>query len=674
MKKVLSLTVKNFGRFVGEHTIDFNSMPNFFQIGGQNKNTGGSSGAAKSTIPKALEYLFGVNSTPATKLQSRLTKDGILVSAKIQDGPHVYEISRGKSEGLSVAGHDIEISGNNKIAEEWLDKFIGMPRDVFRPTFHRRQDEDGLLLSKTPKEIREFFLKCLGLDTLSEKLEKASALQSSLQLEVSKISNEIAITRASLDSYEDALSGLKEPKRSVDAEILRRQEAKLEKASQDLSAIEKDVLKRPYPDQPVRLIEIDLEIKKINQEKTSKLSEISKKKDLIQTFQKNLNKELSEIDFLQKKIPRIDQDLAEIKKNVEKINNSSCPTCEQHWQDDNSKAESQKIIAKGKSLFEEKKSILDALSKVEAIKSKLAECDSEIANLKLLEEEMAYSQSTTSLYEESKRLSSQYANAKSLIDEEYSNSLAKNQSDLHSIDLEFSPTLNQLAGQLDMEKQVYNKIHTEISYFEKDLESYKENLKRLVDKKTLNLATLSEQEAKLLDKNAKLKIAENSIRFLKSYINQLFTDTLADIADRASKILIQIPNMENASIHFESFKESKNGTIKEEVNPMLSVGEEDSVPIDTISGGERRSVDLAIDLATISLIQEKTGSGIDLFILDEPFNGLDAACRLPCLHALSSHGLDKKIGIMDHNQETKEMITSKIVAVREGQESRIIYE
>jgi DNA repair ATPase RecN len=46
---------------------------------GQNNNTGGSSGAGKSTVFNALDFLLGLNDLPVTVLQSRLTKSGISV-------------------------------------------------------------------------------------------------------------------------------------------------------------------------------------------------------------------------------------------------------------------------------------------------------------------------------------------------------------------------------------------------------------------------------------------------------------------------------------------------------------------------------------------------------------------------------------------------------------------
>jgi DNA repair exonuclease SbcCD ATPase subunit len=64
-----------------------------------------------------------------------------------------------------------------------------------------------------------------------------------------------------------------------------------------------------------------------------------------------------------------------------------------------------------------------------------------------------------------------------------------------------------------------------------------------------------------------------------------------------------------------------------------------------------------------------------LFILDEPFNGLDHISIENCLEIIKNHDTNKRIIIVDHSSETKEMIGFRVVVERSGQESEIkIYE
>ena len=137
-------------------------------------------------------------------------------------------------------------------------------------------------------------------------------------------------------------------------------------------------------------------------------------------------------------------------------------------------------------------------------------------------------------------------------------------------------------------------------------------------------------------------------------------------------ILSNIPNMANASIYFETAKETKDGKIKEEVTGIINMDGENEFPINSLSGGERTSIDLAVDLAVIDLIESKVGKGINLFLLDEPFVGLDSVSCLSALELLKSIDSNKKIIIVDHNPEVKESISDKILVKRDGVSSEIV--
>ena len=90
-----------------------------------------------------------------------------------------------------------------------------------------------------------------------------------------------------------------------------------------------------------------------------------------------------------------------------------------------------------------------------------------------------------------------------------------------------------------------------------------------------------------------------------------------------------------------------------------------------MSGGEKSSTDLAIDLSVIKFIEEKTGKGINIMILDEPFTGLDTACIEQAIEMLKNSSLDKKLLIVDHNPTASQSIENRITVVRDGLTSTI---
>src|SRR5271165_567224 len=139
MLTIKSLTLQNIGRFVEPQTIDFTSLGSLVQIDGNNLNTGGSSGAGKSTIFKALEFLLGLNDISNGVLQSRLTKESMVVTGLFEFDGIPLKIERNKKLLIDLNGETT--TGSSKVTEEKLDQIIGMPRDLFRQILHKRQGE-----------------------------------------------------------------------------------------------------------------------------------------------------------------------------------------------------------------------------------------------------------------------------------------------------------------------------------------------------------------------------------------------------------------------------------------------------------------------------------------------------------------------------------------------------
>ena len=78
--ELISLTFNNIRSFTEKQTVTFADRGKLIQVDGLVEDTGGSSGAGKTTVFLALDYLLGMSDIPATVLQSRLTKETIEVS------------------------------------------------------------------------------------------------------------------------------------------------------------------------------------------------------------------------------------------------------------------------------------------------------------------------------------------------------------------------------------------------------------------------------------------------------------------------------------------------------------------------------------------------------------------------------------------------------------------
>src|ERR1041385_1659468 len=193
-----SLTFSGIGRFVEPQTILFDALGNIVQVEGNNLNTGGSSGAGKSTIFKALEFLLGLNDTPNGVLQSRLTKTPMTVSALFDFDDLPLKIERGKKLLIDLNG---EITtGSSEISEEKLDTIIGMPRKLFRKILHKRQSEGGFFLDMTPSDTHKFLVSCLGQDKEQSKLLILDTRLQALQEEESSLKSELVAATTGLEA------------------------------------------------------------------------------------------------------------------------------------------------------------------------------------------------------------------------------------------------------------------------------------------------------------------------------------------------------------------------------------------------------------------------------------------------------------------------------------------
>jgi DNA repair exonuclease SbcCD ATPase subunit len=202
--------------------------------------------------------------------------------------------------------------------------------------------------------------------------------------------------------------------------------------------------------------------------------------------------------------------------------------------------------------------------------------------------------------------------------------------------------------------------------------NYKKSLESLEKAKLESKLKKDNLTAKITEINQSVIIAQESKRLIKAYTMQIFQESLDYIGEQATQIMSKIPNMSSASIYFEGCKEAKNGNIKDEVNPIVNLDGESEIPFKSLSGGEETSIELAVDLAVIEMIEHKTGKGANFLILDEPFTGLDSANCDKVMDMLISLDTNKHIVIVDHNDIVKAMVNETIIISRTGEESTVI--
>jgi exonuclease SbcC len=83
------------------------------------------------------------------------------------------------------------------------------------------------------------------------------------------------------------------------------------------------------------------------------------------------------------------------------------------------------------------------------------------------------------------------------------------------------------------------------------------------------------------------------------------------------------------------------------------------------SGGQQRRIGLAIDLALSDIVTSRTGTKVDLLILDEPFQNLSESSMVKCINLLTK--ISKKLVIIEHNTIAKSIVNNTFtVELKDG--------
>ncbi len=680
MIKLKNMSFQNIGRFVEVQTIDFDSLPQISQIEGRNKNTDGSSGSGKSTIFQALEFVLGVNEVPSTVLQSRLTKSGISVQLVLEKDGKEYVVSRSKADGLSIKGPEGTIEGSNKVSEDYLQTLVGIPQLLLRKVFHKRQNEGGFFVGLTPKESYEFLTETLDLTTWSKK-------QAKLTEQAKTYASALDMKNVEIQGIESSLSGTKMvlnsmvPPEPIDAEIDSKiviLKSQLDIYNKEYGALEsekksqKDAIVRPVRHTLARPQHVELstqinvlrnKIVAIESAQRAELDGLTAKRTQLTASVLTASRAAEDLVSTQAAIESVKQEMIKIKSSI-------CPTCAQSWTNDTAT----KALAEKADLFRALIAKSNSQSALASTKDELTvQLQAVIAELSAPKPNLTQDleQQVQALQKQQGEIDAEYhrqvTSANALYDSENAAYIAS----ISAIDSAFSARAIDGAQKINTATQELaelNRIQSTFIARQKDYENQKAALSTTLASTEAKLKKASE-EWLLLERQQ--KVFNASATLVKSYVNQLFQGALDQIASRANEILSSIPNTNTMTVSFEAFKETKTGAVKEEITPYIHMDGEVKVPLKSLSGGERTSVELAVDIAVIEMIETYAGKGLNVFIMDEPMTGLDSVSACAIIDMLSMSNLSKKIILVDHNKETTERVPYKMNVIRDGQESRL---
>jgi len=732
MLKRKRLRFGNIGRFVQPQEIDFTSKGRLVQIGGENKNSNGSSGAGKSTFLEATDINLGISKIPSTIYQSRYSKETAWTEGDYEANGIEFTVKRGGGKKTSIHWKGLEgegeITGDSAKADEKILEILGMEPELFRRMTHKAQKEDGFFLSLTPSQSFSFMMKVLGLDEILKKLDKVDGLITASEKAVTGLQNELNILGSKVNDQTEIIAKLRaeplpiEPDlsmletalgimqmRSEELMVLKLEEEtllrtlqkeedqiKAEIANTEAAALAEIKVRAPIKAAslpiPPRVEELQIEARLLNEE--VKLAETGKTDKIIQ-LQKaidGLRQQKNQSDYAFKKKQDYLVLIEKKKEELNHLNDRTCPTCKQKWLGLDMEAH-----------------IKNLQVELDTLKSKVVDCEQQIEAATGVQEKIDRAGNILTTLQASTpgadiwvKIAALQVERQKLLDE-----VIKQNADLSTKFLEESLIFNKevetikafyaqkleesrqniiLKRNQETERLTKAKATTESNLSSARLEvsalelakTQYEMAKNSLEKNLLtNQQYLDKNLADFNNKNAEYQTAQSEFlintetkRLLKSFTNKKFEEALETIGREATARLNKIPNMATASIYFESFKEVK-GKIKEEITVILSMDGDVGIPLKSLSGGERSAADLAVDLAVADFIEEHSGMGADYLVLDEPCAGMDTVCKQEYIEMLKTMSTNKQIFIVEHSSEIKEMVDDTILVVREGLYSEI---
>lgn len=689
------MTLRAFRSFKDETTIHFPSS-GLVLIRGKNTTTGESSGTGKSNIFVALAVALGFRPITSDECQSWLTAEpwNITVCFEGRDGKEIV-ICRGRRNFIKK--EDRVVTGA-EMMKEFLRKEFGLDTDMVEVLTYRAQDSKSLFLAKNDTEKKDFLCKVLGLDKYERAIKESDE-------KIKKYVADLDYVTMVAGRHTNRIEQLKEstPKVTIQTtdhlvELEKKLEAEIQIKNQDLATListsaSATILKIKEKEVEERLkgltaglqseiqalekrkqdsSEYDLEISKlesdINLMKGTILTTKTQFSAAVEKFEeqrKNLVEGLEEIEDSKETIDLNKNKIARLQSELLTLKEKKCFTCNRSWEDNEEKVESiEEQIAYLNSEQEKNYKIVAFESDRKQVLDHFCSMHPSDDLLKRLEKREI---------EISTRLEGLISNRKQSVDTRLREILAQQQEKRNSISEMETAMEKNLApfrqavvvaeAQISEVKQKISSLTYELSAARTGVTSIEKQNQLTATILETHQKTITTAEAELSAAQADCKKFEDLIDLEedfealvgnKGFLNAIFSDVLAEIADQTNPRLAGMANVSHVTLRF--LTEIDDGkTVKRAITPMVSVnGNEVLLKATPLSGGMMTSLSQAVDLSLISVIEQRSAISMGWICLDEVFNGQGSITKESCMDGLRQFAQQKLILVVDHSSEFQE--------------------
>ena len=358
MFKLKNITVKNF-LSVGNQTqaVDFDKEHLTLVLGANldlgGDDTGSRNGTGKTTIINALSYaLYGQALTNIRKenLINKTNGKAMLVTVEFEKGEILYRIERGRkpnilrlfvnNEQLKDAKEEDDSQGDSRETQKAIEQMLEMSHTMFKHLVALNTYTEPFLSMKAAEQ-REIIEQLLGITMLSEKAENLKAL-------VKETKDSIQKEQFRIESVKTANENVQ---KSIDS-LTIKSSAWESKKDQDIENLGRAIMK-------LEGVDITAELE---------LHQSLKQWEDNNTAIKNLGKQKATLEAA---LSQADKTVNKYTKELEKLEDKTCPACEQSLHDH--KHEEMSAVAE--------KSLVDAVTYFDKVTGDLAGINHNIAEI-----------------------------------------------------------------------------------------------------------------------------------------------------------------------------------------------------------------------------------------------------------------------------------------------------
>jgi DNA repair exonuclease SbcCD ATPase subunit len=636
--RIKRITVQAFRGFRDRQSTPELPANGLIGVRGRIKETGGSSGAGKSSVAYAIAYALGFLPFAANKQQNWHTKAPMQVELELDTDQGPAVLRRGKEFSLTVAGTKVE--GAAKEVEAALHKLIGLPTDLLEALTYRQQGKRGRFLAMTDAEKKEFLGLLLGTKEVEQQIEQATKAANLAAAEV-QVADQVIQAVTNALGKEPAMEPL------VDVAPLKL-ELEAAQVELDVAQAELEALP-PFVPTDVQIAALMRDLARVNQF-------IANAETVARSTRAIMDKELAKlavtIGDLQLPAAQVyahKQSLEHLRAELDRAqaNAELCPTCRQAWTGGEARIDGLRnhisfTEFQLKSADKARQDLAEATERRDAT----VKASQEIRNDKLeqlqevkreIESQLKVHQATENAARTAHMAVQHAAEAKRMAAQRRK----------ANANLAFQGAV------ADNNRKTY--------VYQRSTEVYEQQKRALESKKT--------------ERDAKQKLATEEADYaaaLKSYLGSLFEEILVEISAEANELLKEIPNTPTTTITFTSESVTQKGTTRQEIKPLILKNGADIDVESGLSGGQLQSVELAVDLAITKVIGERTGVHPGFMIFDESFGAHCLPVKQACMHVLQRASQSSLIFVIDHATELRDYFTAFIDVESERDISRFV--